>query len=117
MKTSEKVHEITHLFQVNWQKSMLNFFITYFNYDPIQYQYWSQLKRDLLENLVQRSLEVFLNGMMMFIGLYWLWSFYRIMFMGTFFGWWEIPFQVISLGMFSTIVRKMYKYFKEGWKK
>ncbi len=100
---------------VKYKLSLLKFFQIYLNYDKEKFQYWDQIARKLNINLIRGIIETISNGVMIFIAIYWIWSFWRLS-KGIWFGWTEILFQIISLGVFSKLVRESYRFFKETWR-
>ena len=101
------------LFHINLGQTLRNFLIKYFNHPHDKYLH--QTISEFEKKAVQFFAEILINGIILFFSLYWLWFTYRIIRLGIYFGWIEIPLYIISLGFFSYVVRSSYRFFKKDW--
>ena len=91
MFITQKLGEIGHKLNVIHQTALLKFFTNYMGYDKNTYHYWSNVLDDLRDEGIKHTIDIIFNGLIFFCGIYWIWSFGRIVFQHTFYGWFEVP--------------------------
>lgn len=94
---------------------VLNFIRTYIN--P-QLTYTSKFYQDCIDKFVRTSIEVFINGVVMYFflssAIFLFPPSSTFIFLGS--AYWHIPLAIIYLGIFSIVLRGLYRYFRVDYK-
>lgn len=112
----DKIKKDTHYFFTNIKLGLLSFCHNYLNFDKEKYQYFDTVLKEFNVKSVQFIIEVVVNGFLLFTSLFWIFSIYMIMKYGQYYGVFHLLLIMLSMGIFSKVVRQTYKQIRGGYK-